>query len=76
MEYDLVTEAGRTGRQGITADLVEMIAYQSDNTAFQSPEFRRALADFRKYRCKTPNKVQFSLDREIQAIKHQLKIKD
>lgn len=73
MEYELINKA-KSERLGINADLVETIAYHSDNPAFRSVEFRKALTDYRKYRCRTPNKVQFSLDNEIAAIKYKLKI--
>lgn len=59
---------------GITADLVEIIAYQSSNPSFQSTDFRKALSDFRKYKCRTPNRAQFNLDSEIAAIKRKLKL--
>lgn len=59
---------------GVTADLVEMIAYHSDNPSFQTVAFRKALSDFRRYKCRTPNKAIFNLDTEIETIKHRLKI--
>lgn len=61
---------------GITADLVEIIAYRSDNPAFQTVEFRKALSDFRRYKCRTPNRAQFDLDSEVAAIKRKLKLSD
>lgn len=73
MEFELITKTN-SERLGISADLVEVIAYHSDNPAFRSVEFRKALSDYRKYRCRTPNKVQFSLDNEIAVIKHKLKL--
>ena len=73
MEYELIVKT-KNERQGISADLVETIAYHSDNPAFRSVEFRKALTDYRRYRCRTPNKVAFNLDSEITAIKHKLNI--
>ena len=73
VEYELITQA-KNERLGISADLVETIAYHSDNPAFRTIEFRKALTDYRRYKCKTPNKVQFSLDNEIAIIKRKLNI--
>ena len=75
VEYELITKA-KSERLGVNADLVETIAYHSDNPAFHSVEFRKALTDYRRYRCRTPNKVQFNIDSEIAAIKYRLKIND
>lgn len=74
-EYELITKV-KAERMSITADLVEMIAYKSDNPSFQSAEFRIALSDYRRYRCRTPNKASFNIDAEIEAIKHKLKLSD
>lgn len=61
---------------GVTADLVETIAYRSDNPSFQSVEFRIALSDFRRYKCRTPNQAKFNIDAEVAAIKRKLKLSD
>lgn len=72
-EYDLITKTKAEG-MGVTADLVEMIAYHSDNPSFQTVAFRMVLSDFRRYKCRTPNKATFNLDTEIETIKRRLKI--
>lgn len=74
MEYELISRA-RNERVGVNADLVETIAYHSDNPSFRTVEFRKALTDYRRYRCRTPNKVEFNLESEIAAIKYKLNIK-
>lgn len=74
-EYELITKT-RTEGVGITADLVEMIAYRSDNPSFQTVAFRRALTDYRRYKCRTPNKVAFNIDAEIETIKRKLKLSE
>lgn len=58
----------------VTADTIEQIAYHSDNPAFQSAEFRKALGDYRKYKMHTPNPAGFDLDNEIKTIKTRLRI--
>ena len=73
VEYELINKAKSEG-VGVSADLVEAIAYHSDNPAFRSVQFRKALTDFRRYRCRTPNRVEFNLESEIAAIKNKLKI--
>ena len=72
-EYNLITKTRAEG-MNITADLVEMIAYRSDNPSFQTTAFRKALSDFRRYKCRTPNKATFSLNAEIETIKRRLKL--
>lgn len=72
-EYELIIKAKAEGA-AITADLVEMIAYESDNPSFQSVDFRKALSDYRRYKCKTPNKAKFSLDAEVAAIRRKLNL--
>lgn len=74
-EYDLITKTKAEG-MGVTADLVEMIAYRSDNPSFQTVAFRKALSDFRRYKCRTPNKAIFNLDTEVETIKRRLKLSD
>lgn len=74
MEYELISKA-RNERVGVSADLVEAIAYHSDNPSFRSVEFRKALTDYRRYKCRTPNKVEFNLDSEIASIKFKLNLK-
>lgn len=74
-EYELIMKT-KTEGIGITADLIETIAYRSDNPSFQSASFRKALADFRRYKCRTPNKTVFDMDTEIEAIKRKLKLTD
>lgn len=74
MEYELITKA-KNEKLGINADLIETIAYHSNTPAFRSVQFRKALADFRRYRCRTPNKTTFNLDNEIAIIKQKLNMK-
>lgn len=74
-EYELIDKVKKE-RLKVDADLIEAIAYHSDNPAFRTVEFRKALTDFRRYKCKTPNKVKFNLDQEIKAIKLKLNLKD
>ena len=74
-EYELIMKAKADG-VSITADVVESIAYRSDNPSFQLVAFRTALSDFRRYRCRTPNKVAFNADDEVEAIKRRLKLLD
>lgn len=73
VEYELIQKTKKEGFS-VSADLIEEFAYHSDNPAFQSVEFRKVLADYRRYKCKTPNKVQFNLEAEIAAIKRRLNI--
>lgn len=75
LEYELIAKAKREGL-AVNADLAETISCHSNSPAFHSVEFRKALADYRRYKCRTPNKVQFDLDSEIAAIKRKLKIGD
>lgn len=74
-EYDLITKTKAEG-VGVTADLVETIAYRSDNPFFQTVAFREVLSDYRQYKCRTPNKVAFDIDVEIETIKRKLKLPD
>lgn len=73
VEYELIKKA-REDRITITADMIEQIAYQSDNFAFQSVEFRKALSDYRQYKCRTPNRAKFDLDTELANIKKRLRL--
>lgn len=74
-EYDLIMKTKAEG-VAITADLVETIAYRSDNPSFQSVKFREVLSDFRKYKCRTPNKATLDVDSEVEMIKRKLKLAD
>lgn len=74
-EYDLIAKAKAEGMQ-ISADLIESIAYLSDNPSFQSVAFRKALSDYRRYKCRTPNKATFDVDVEVEMIKRKLKLID
>ena len=74
-EYDLIMKTKAEG-MGVTADLVETIAYRSDSPSFQTIAFREALSDYRRYKCRTPNKVTFDVDMEIETIKRKLKLSD
>lgn len=74
-EYELICKT-KAEKMGITADLVETIAYRSDNPSFQTVEFRIALSDFRRYKCRTPNQAKFDVDFEVAAIKRKLKLSD
>lgn len=74
-EYELIVKA-KTEGASVTADLVETIAYRSDNPSFQSVTFRKALSDYRRYKCKTPNQAHFDLDAEVAAIKRRLRLTD
>lgn len=75
VEYELITGIKKE-RLNVSADMVETIAYKSNNPIFHTAEFRKVLGDYRKYKTKTPNKVQFNLDSEIRAIKYKLKLTD
>lgn len=72
-EFQLIQKI-RKDRYWVTADVIESIAYHSDNPAFQTVEFRQVLGDFRKYRLRTPNPARFDLDKEIAEIKRRLQI--
>lgn len=73
LEYKLITDAF-TKRGRLLADFVESISYISNNPAFKTTEFRQALADFRRYKCKTPNSKRFDMKVELETIKKQLGI--
>lgn len=66
LEYRLIRDSIASRR--IPVNLVEAVAYASDNPAFKTVEFRKALIDFRKYGLRTPNAVQFDVDAEIKLI--------
>ena len=72
-EFQLIDEA-RKQKQNITADFIDKLASASDNPAFQSPEFRLVLGDYRKYRCHTPNVGKFNLNWETDVIRKRLEI--
>ena len=72
-EYELIQQA-RTDKYHVTADLVESIVRQSNNPVFQSAEFREALGDYRKYKCRTPNVGKINLDWECDMIRKRLSI--
>ena len=45
--------------------LVESFAYSSDNPFFKTETFRKALLDYKKYGCRTPNRMPDDAEREL-----------
>ena len=73
VEYELLYESAvLTGR--IDINVIEAFSYTSDNPAFRTTAFRKALVDFRRHGCRTDNAVKFDVDDEVRKIKEKLGI--
>lgn len=57
----------------IVIELIETIAFTSENPVFKTIDFWKALTDFRKYGRSTPNPVRFDVDAEVKRIIRNLK---
>lgn len=71
MEYELVLEAKKAGA-GITADVVEDIVDGSGNPMCKTSAFRKALGDYRRYKCSSPNTDEIDTESECLLIRKYL----
>lgn len=72
LEYKLLIESVR--KKKINANLIEAFVYTSDNEAFRTLAFRKALIDYRRYGKRTPNKVVFNVDKVVELIRENVKL--
>lgn len=78
-EYNLICEAVDPDRKNIRSagnvvNVVETIAYASDNPVFRTPEFRMALIDYRIYGKFTRNRVKWSVKQAMTASQSNLEL--
>jgi len=71
VEYELVLEAKKAG-VSITADIVEEVVDGSNNPMCKTSAFRKALGDYRRYKCSTPNSNEINTESECLLIRKYL----
>ena len=58
-----------TDRKLVNAQLIENLAYSSDNIFFKTEEFRKALVEFKRYGLSQKALHEIDIDEEIDEIK-------
>lgn len=69
VEWKLITESIKFDKVRYKADFIENVCLSSGNPIFNSPEFRKVLGDFRKYKMCTPNQKEYTVEDELEAIR-------
>lgn len=74
LEYKLLMETVKSLRLGSpSAELIEAIAYASDDPLFHKTKFWRCLMDYKKYGLRPPYAVETSVSKELYYIRIRIK---
>lgn len=71
LEYKLIVGSG--GADGPDANLIELIGYFSLDPYFKTPEFRKALIEYRRTRLHPKCPIKPQVDRELRYIEYRKK---
>ena len=56
----------------ISSNIIRSFALESDNPVFRTQRFHDALKDYERYGTRTPNRIEFNLEAEINFIRKTL----